>query len=58
MGRRVSKLGVKALGPTDEQEPKLDMMSVGEGSGIPSVAGKCVGIRRNTRGEGDFLDDN
>ena len=26
-----------------------------EESGIPSVAVECVDIRRNTRGEGDFL---
>ena len=31
-------------------------MSVGEESGIPSVAVKCVDIGRNTSGEGDFLD--
>ena len=30
----------------------------GEVSGIPSVAVKCVDIRRNTSGEGDFLDCN
>ena len=33
-------------------------LSVGEENGIPSVAVECVDIRRNTRGEGDFLDDN
>ena len=37
---------------------KLLILSVGEESGIPSVAVKCVDIRRNTSGEGDFLDDN
>ena len=26
--------------------------------GIPSVAVKCVDIRKNTSGEGDFLDEN
>ncbi len=31
--------------------------SVGEASGIPSVAVKCVDIRRNTSGEGGLLDD-
>ena len=31
--------------------------SVGEVSGIPSVAVKCVDIRRNTSGEGGLLDD-
>ena len=33
-------------------------LSVGEVSGIPSVAVKCVDIRRNTSGEGGFLDCN
>ena len=33
----------------------LDLSAV-EVSGIPSVAVKCVDIRRNTSGEGDFLD--
>ena len=37
---------------------KLGVLSVGEESGIPSVAVKCVDIRRNTSGEGGFLDDN
>ena len=37
---------------------KLGILSVGEESGIPSVAVKCVDIRRNTSGEGDFLDNN
>ena len=34
---------------------KLIDLSEGEESGIPSVAVKCVDIRRNTGGEGDFL---
>ncbi len=54
----MSKLGVKSLGSTEELQTKLDILSVGEESGIPSVAVKCVDIRRNTSGEGDFLDDN
>ncbi len=58
MRRRVSKLVVKSLGQTKEVQPKLDILSVGEESGIPSVAVKCVDIRRHTSGEGDFLDDN
>ena len=37
---------------------KLFNLSIGEESGIPSVAVKCVDIRRNTSGEGDFLDEN
>ncbi len=53
----VSKLVVKYLGSSEELQPKLEILSVGEGSGIPSVAVKSVDIRRNTSGEGDFLDD-
>ena len=37
---------------------KLGSWSIGEESGIPSVAVKCVEIRKNTGGEGDFLDEN
>ena len=58
MRRRVIKLVVKSLGSTEELQPKLVILSVGEESGIPSVAVKCVDIRRNTSGEGDFLDKN
>ncbi len=54
----MSKFVVKSLGSTEELQPKLDMLSVGEDSVIPSVAVKCVDMRRNTSGEGDFLDDN
>ena len=36
----------------------LEDLSAGEESGIPSVAVECVDIRRNTRGEGGFLDIN
>ena len=49
---------VKSLGSTEELQPKLHPLSVGEVSGIPSVAVKCVDIRRNTSGEGGLLDDN
>ena len=49
---------VKSLGLTEELQPKLLPLSVGEESGIPSVAVKCVDIRRNTSGEGGLLDDN
>ena len=38
--------------------PKLIDLSAREESGIPSVAVECVDIRRNTSGEGDYLDDN
>ena len=58
MRRRECKLVLKALGLTEELEPKLYFLSAGEESGIPSVAVKCVDIRRNTSGEGDFLDCN
>ncbi len=56
--RRRNKLVVKSLGATEELQPNLLPLSVGEESGIPSVAVKCVDIRRNNSGEGDFLDDN
>ncbi len=49
---------MKALGSNEELQPELFSLGVGEESGIPSVAVKCVDIRRNTSGEGDFLDDN
>ncbi len=52
------KLVVKSLGSTEELQLKLSILSAGEESGIPSVAVKCVDIRRNTSGEGDFLDRN
>ena len=58
MRRREGKLVVKALGLTEELQLKLSFLSAGEESGIPSVAVKCVDIRRNTSGEGDFLDCN
>ncbi len=43
--------GVKALGSTREVHLKLGDLSMGEGSGIPGVAVKCVDIRRNTGGD-------
>ena len=49
---------MKSLGSTEELQLKLVFLSVGEESGIPSVAVKCVDIRKNTGGEGDFLDNN
>ena len=58
MRRRDNKLVVKSLGLTEELQLKLLFLSVGEESGISSVAVKCVDIRRNTGGEGDFLDNN
>ena len=49
------KSGVKDRGSTPGLHLKLCGLSTGEGSGIPSVAVKCVDIRRNTSGEGDSL---
>ena len=49
---------MKDEGSTLELHLKLEFLSVGEVSGIPSVAVKCVDIRRNTSGEGGFLDGN
>ncbi len=53
-----SKSDVKDRGSTPGLHLKLFDLSTGEGSGIPSVEVKCVDIRRNTSGEGDFLDCN
>ncbi len=47
---------MKSLSLTEELPPILHGLSPGEGSGIPSVAVKCVDIRRNTSGEGGYLD--
>ncbi len=58
MRRREIKLVVKSLGLTEELHLKLIVLSVGEESGIPSVAVKSVDIRRNTGGEGGLLDCN
>ena len=58
MRRREIKLVVKSLGSTEELQLKLIFLSAGEESGIPSVAVKCVDIRKNTGGEGGFLDSN
>ena len=49
---------MKSRGLTLELHLKLYFLSVGEVDGIPSVAVKCVDIRRNTSGEGDLLDSN
>ena len=48
--------GVKSLGLTEEVHWKLASLSTEEESGIPGVAVKCVDIRKNTGGEGGFLD--
>ncbi len=55
---RAGKSDVKSQGSTLELHLKLLVLSVGEAGGIPSVAVKCVDIRRNTSGEGGLLDDN
>ncbi len=55
---REGKSDVKSTGSTRELHLKLLFLSIGEAIGIPSVAVKCVDIRRNTSGEGGLLDDN
>lgn len=49
---------MKSRGSTAELHLKLCFLSAGEADGIPSVAVKCVDIRRNTSGEGGLLDSN
>ena len=49
---------MKIMGSTHKVHLKLQFLSIGEVSGIPSVAVKCVEIRKNTGGEGGLLDDN
>ncbi len=49
---------MKTRGSTPGLHLKLLNWSAGEVSGIPSVAVKCVDIRRNTSGEGGLLDCN
>ncbi len=49
---------MKSAGYTREMHLKLLPLSIGEVIGIPSVAVKCVDIRKNTSGEGGLLDDN
>ena len=46
------------MGLTHELLLKLQDLSEVEVGGIPSVAVKCVDIRKNTSGEGGLLDDN
>ena len=55
MRRRERKLDVKFTGSTRELRLKLFFLRVGEVTGIPGVAVKCVDIRRNTSGEGGLL---
>jgi hypothetical protein len=49
---------VKSLGSTQSLLGILPCLSVGEVSGIPGVAVKCVDIGRNTCGESGSLDHN
>ncbi len=56
MCRWFSKSDVKVLGLIWELHLILLDWSMVEGSGIPGVVVKCVDIRRNISGEGDFLD--
>ena len=49
---------MKTMGSTCRLHLKLFFLSEVEVSGIPSVAVKCVDIRRNTSGEGGLLDGN
>ena len=49
---------MKYMGSTHGLHLKLQILSEVEVSGIPSVAVKCVDIRRNTSGEGDLLGQN
>ena len=49
---------MKYRGSTPGLHLKLMVLSEVEAGGIPSVAVECVDIRRNTRGEGGFLDIN
>ena len=46
---------MKITGSTRNLLLKLIFLSEVEASGIPSVAVKCVDIRRNTSGEGGLL---
>ncbi len=58
MRRRISKSGVKSQGSTLELLLKLDVWSLGEVGGIPSVEVKFVDIGRNTSGVSGQLDEN
>ena len=48
-------MDVKYRSSTAGLHPKLVFLSEVEAGGIPSVAVKCVDIRRNTSGEGGLL---
>ena len=55
MRRRLGKSDVKSMGSTHKLHLKLSGLSEVEAGGIPSVAVKCVDIRRNISGEGGQL---
>ena len=50
-------MDVKFMSVTHKLRSKLQILSEVEAGGIPSVAVKCVDIRRKTSGEGGLLDD-
>ncbi len=54
----MAKFVVKTGASTPGGLGNLGEWGVGGVSGIPSVAVKCVDIRRNTSGEGGLLEDN
>ena len=56
--RRQRKSEVKARGSTPGMALETVQLEYRRVSGIPSVAVKCVDIRRNTSGEGGLLDGN
>ncbi len=56
--RRDGESDVKSRGSTTELHLNLSFLSTGEVDRIPSVAVKCVNIRRDTSGEGGQLDSN
>ncbi len=56
MRRRTFKSDVKSVGLIDSLYSILLALSIGEESGIPGVAVKCVDIRKNTSSEGGSLD--
>jgi hypothetical protein len=56
VGRWSDKSVVKAPGLTGRGQWILSDLNVGEVTGIPGVAVKCVEIGRNTNGESRSLD--
>ena len=49
-------MNVKSIGSTGRLRSKLFFLSEVEAGRIPSVAVKCLDIRKNTSGEGGLLD--